>query len=24
VALRPIRRFTGYPEKLLGRNPAKR
>ena len=24
VALRPIRRFTGYPEKLLGLNPAKR
>ena len=24
VALRPIRRFTGYPEKLLGRHPAKR
>src|SRR6476660_4630549 len=24
VALRPIRRFAGYPEKLLGRNPAKR
>jgi len=24
VALRAVRRFTGYPEKLLGRNPAKR
>ena len=24
VALRPVRRFTGYPETLLGRNPAKR
>ena len=24
VALRPIRRFTGYPESLLGRNPARR
>src|SRR3954451_3586840 len=24
LALRPIRRFSGYPEKLLGRNPAKR
>jgi DNA-binding Lrp family transcriptional regulator len=24
VALRPIRRFTGYPEKLIGRNLARR
>src|SRR3954453_4805559 len=24
VALRPIRRFTGYPESLIGRNLAKR
>ena len=24
VALRPVRRFTGYPETLLGRDPAKR
>jgi hypothetical protein len=24
VALRPIRRFTGYPESLIGRNLARR
>jgi DNA-binding Lrp family transcriptional regulator len=24
VALRPVRRFTGYPETLLGHHPAKR
>ena len=24
VALRPVRRFSGYPETLLGQQPAKR
>jgi len=24
VALRPVRRFTGYPETLLARHPARR